>query len=489
MLNINASFLQKIPRGVAALFFTQIFSTFGYAVLFATLEIYISKNLGFSDGYTTKLVGVFITYNYALHLLGGYFGGRFFSYRALFCFGMLSQVIGCIFLSMPGNSSLFTGLTLFLIGAGLNVTCINCMLTQLFSPDDVTREYAFLWNYSGMNLGFVVGFLISGIYQISQKYHQLFLLTSIGNIIALIIIIMNWHKFKDIHTILSISSVKQQIARYLAGFFMLIILAFFIREILMLATVGDEIVLLLGAFMAVVILYISFTYDETIYRNKMFAYCIFAIAALIFYTIFQLMPMALTLFIERNVNRHIGNIVVPPAWFLNVDSFIVMLGGPLFSLLFATLRKRDIKISIPFLFSISLAMMGLSMYMLSIGIYTANAQGFISAFWVILCFVIYACAELCLSPIGYAMIGKLVPDAMKGLFMGTWLMLIGLAATFSSYFSERALSTMHHAVQPLLTNVVYNKLFFQLGTASIIFGIILFFSRNYILNLMYENEC
>src|SRR4029079_3712808 len=114
------------------------------------------------------------------------------SYRTLFSIGMFLQVIGCTLISFPNTDFLLWGLSAFLAGTGLNVTCINCMVTQLFHPDDKRRESAFLWNYSGMNLGFFLGFTISGYFHNQHAYQTLFSLSGIGNMIALALVFLNW---------------------------------------------------------------------------------------------------------------------------------------------------------------------------------------------------------------------------------------------------------------------------------------------------------
>src|SRR3546814_5909115 len=93
-------------------------------------------------------MGVFGAFNYGLHRFGGYLGGRFLSNRNLFVGGMVLQVLGCGLISTGTTPAFYWGLALFLTGSGLNVTCINMMLTQRFAPDDSRREGAFLWNYA-----------------------------------------------------------------------------------------------------------------------------------------------------------------------------------------------------------------------------------------------------------------------------------------------------------------------------------------------------
>ena len=148
----------KAPEGTAALFFIQIFATLGFAVLYSTLVLYATKHLHLGVKEATTLMGVFGAFNYGLHLFGGYLGGRFLSNRNLFVGGMALQVFGCACIATGTLALFYVGLALFLTGSGLNVTCINMMLTQRFTPEDPRREGAFLWNYAGMNVGFFVGF-------------------------------------------------------------------------------------------------------------------------------------------------------------------------------------------------------------------------------------------------------------------------------------------------------------------------------------------
>ncbi len=71
------------------------------------------------------------------------------------------------------------------------------MVTQLFEPDDKRRESAFLWNYSGMNIGFFVGFTLGGYFHLQAAYREFFLLSAFGNLIALGLTFYFWKILKD----------------------------------------------------------------------------------------------------------------------------------------------------------------------------------------------------------------------------------------------------------------------------------------------------
>ena len=186
-MNSRKRLFSAAPEGTAVLFFIQIFATLGFAVLYSTLVLYATKHLQLSVKVATTLMGVFGAFNYGLHLFGGYLGGRFLSNRNLFVGGMASQVIGCACIATGSLAMFYVGLAFFLTGSGLNVTCINMMLTQRFTPEDPRREGAFLWNYAGMNVGFFVGFAVAGYFQGTESYASLFIFATLGNFVAIIL--------------------------------------------------------------------------------------------------------------------------------------------------------------------------------------------------------------------------------------------------------------------------------------------------------------
>src|SRR6476660_1100364 len=207
----------KAPEGAAALFFIQIFATLGFAVLYSTLVLYATKHLHLGGRRTITIKSVFGAFNYGLHLFGGYLGGRFLSNRNLFVGGMALQVFGCACIATGTLALFYVGLALFLTRSGLNVTCINMMLTQRFTPEDPRREGAFLWNYAGMNVGFFVGFSAAGYFQATESYSSLFIFATLGNFVSIILVLLTWKMLADRNTTLLDATPKQFRVRQLAG--------------------------------------------------------------------------------------------------------------------------------------------------------------------------------------------------------------------------------------------------------------------------------
>jgi POT family proton-dependent oligopeptide transporter len=91
--------------------------------------------------------------------------------------------------------------------------------------------------------------------------------------------------------------------------------------------------------------------------------------------------------------------------------------------------------------------------------------------WLFGSYVLQAVGELLISPIGYAMIGKLAPSRYQGIMMGSWMLVTGLASLFAGDFSGMVPDAAEGAA--LLTNPDYMSLFARLGSGSTIVGIAL----------------
>jgi len=472
-----------ISRGATALFFMQMFSTMSFSVLYTTLVLYATKGLNLSDVVANSIMATFVAFNFALHLLGGYVGGRLLSYRSLFTLGMLLIMAGCLIISVPNLNMLYWGMACFLAGSGFNVTCINCMLTQLYKPEDKRRESAFFWNYTGMNIGFIVGFSIAGYFQLTNNYHTLFVLSTLGNVMALLFALVNWKTLHDVETRLLDS--KNRWVRNGMGVALVLGVMLALREIVERAQISSHLIMYMGCLMALVIAFLASRQHDRSARNKMWAYFVLAWGSMVFWVLYQMIPMGLTLFIERNVDRHIAGMVVPPQWFPSVDSVVIIIGGPLIARFLQNMRAKGRRVSIPMLFSTALVLIGVAMLVLRVGISFADQNGYVSAFWVVLSYVLLAIGELCISPVGYAMVGQLAPPKLRGLMMGTWLMLTGVAATLSNFFSNLALGKTQ-SKNPLLTNASFSHTFMILGAIAIGMGAILFCLMPWLIRMIGE---
>ena len=451
------------------LFFIQIFATLGFAVLYSTLVLYATKHLQLSVKLATALMGVFGAFNYGLHLFGGYLGGRFLSNRNLFVGGMALQVIGCAFIATGTLAFFYVGLALFLTGSGLNVTCINMMLTQRFTPEDPRREGAFLWNYAGMNVGFFVGFAVAGYFQGTESYASLFIFATLGNFVAIVLAVSSWKTLTDRNTPLLEATPDKFRMRLISGIAILIGLVPVVWFLLQRPGMTETLVKGICALVALTLIYLTVRHQDRREQRNMTAYLILTVGSLMFWSLYQMAPSGLMLFALHNVDRMVGKVEIQPQWIQNINTVCIVVGGPLLASLFTRMRARGWKIDIPQQFATSLLLMALGFLILPIGIKLAGANGLSGFSWLFWSYVLQSVGELLISPIGYAMIGKLAPKQYQGIMMGSWMLWTGLASLFAGDFSGMIPEPTGSTA--VATNPGYMKLFAELGTGSLVVGI------------------
>jgi POT family proton-dependent oligopeptide transporter len=468
----------EVSKASWALFAIQTFSTLGYAILYSTLVLYATKKLEISTDMATAIMGSFAAFNYGLHFLGGYMSGRFISNRHLFIIGMVFQLVACIVMAQCTIFTMFLGLSMFLTGCGLNVTCINNMLTQLFDSEDPRREKAFLWNYSGMNIGFFIGFAVSGYYELTANYTSLFLFGGIGNFIAILIVMLYWKLLDDKDTYLTDKSSGEQHKELWKAYLIIIALFAALNVLLKHSDLSNYLLIAVGIAMWGVTLAISLSRPSLKEKARMSVFFILTMASLVFWALYQLAPMALVIFIDNNVNCVIhvfGNSVkIAPQWVQNINTVVIVFGAPFMGWLLGRLRQRGFAISNPLLFAMALSAIGLGFVILPLGIKLADpATGLVAFGWVFWSYVLQSVGELCISPIGYAMVGKLIPKKLQGMMMGIWMMTSGVAAVGSTYISNWAMGNTKDT-NPLITNAGYSHTFGIIGYIAIAVGILLF---------------
>ncbi|MEA2750086.1 MAG: proton-dependent oligopeptide transporter, family, partial [Myxococcales bacterium] len=177
---------------------------------------------------------------------------------------------------------------------------------------------------------------------------------------------------------------------------------------------------------------------------------------------------------------------VAPQWIQNINTVVIVVGGPLMSALFVRMRARGFKIDVPKQFSISLILMGLGFLALPAGIAFADKNGMVAFSWLFVSYVLQSIGELLISPVGYAMIGKLAPRQYQGVMMGSWMLVTGLASLLAGDFSGMIPEPSEGTA--VTTNPVYSKLFAELGCGSLVIGVLLVLLIPFLRKLITDEE-
>ncbi|MFQ1971598.1 hypothetical protein ACK344_18710, partial [Aeromonas veronii] len=103
--------------------------------------------------------------------------------------------------------------------------------------------------------------------------------------------------------------------------------------------------------------------------------------------------------------------------------------------------------------------------------YLEKRRGLVAFKWIAISYVLQSFGELLISPIGYAMIGKLAPASLQGLMMGCWMMVTGVASVLAGYVSGAMPQNIGST--PVATNPGYSSVFNMLGWGSLAGGVVL----------------
>src|SRR5580704_14910268 len=146
------------PRGLATLFFVEMWERFSYYGMRALLILFMTASverggLDFPVVKAGAIYGFYTAMVYLLSLPGGWLADRIFGQRRAVLYGGLLIIVGQFFLMSPGVQGFYVGLGLLILGTGLLKPNASTMVGQLYAQGDRRRDSGFSIYYMGINLG------------------------------------------------------------------------------------------------------------------------------------------------------------------------------------------------------------------------------------------------------------------------------------------------------------------------------------------------
>src|SRR5579863_5335084 len=155
------------PRGLATLFFTEMWERFSYYGMRAILILFMTApvatgGLGFPVVKAGAIYGFYTAMVYLMGLPGGWVADRIFGQRRAVLYGGILIVVGEFALMSPGVGGFYAGLGLLIFGTGLLKSNASTMVGQLYAQNDRRRDSGFSIYYMGINLGALLSPLVCG---------------------------------------------------------------------------------------------------------------------------------------------------------------------------------------------------------------------------------------------------------------------------------------------------------------------------------------
>ena len=433
------------PRGLATLFFSEMWERFSFYGMRALLTLYMVYELGYpKDERAYAVYGAYGALVYAFPVIGGWLANQWLGYRRAIILGGSLMALGHFTMAIPDEIAFYTALALLCLGNGFFKPNISSTVGRLYKEDDLRRDRGFTIFYMGINIGaftapLICGYLGEGPTPEESHWHLGFSLAGIGMCIGLFWFIkgrrhLGEHGEPDRPELL-----KAPVLFGLNRLQLVVLGAFLAVPLAALALWHHDVarVLIHGLSVIVLVALLVFTFQQHgVARLRMLALIVLMFFHMLFWAGFEQAGSSFNVMTKEHVHRKILGIEFGASMFQSVNPFFIVVLAPFFSLLWKRLQDRGWDPSIPMKFALGLFQLGLGFLALVIGISLADENGTISLAWMFLVYLLHTTGELCLSPVGLSAVTKLAPKKWVGFCMGAWFLTIANAHLFAAAIAK-----------------------------------------------------
>jgi proton-dependent oligopeptide transporter, POT family len=424
------------PRGLATLFFTEMWERFTYYGMRAVLVLFLvaaikAGGFGIDDRTATAIYGLYTAGVYLAALPGGWIADRLIGAQRAVLAGGLTITLGNTLLATSGSPRAFyIGLVVIVLGVGLLKPNVSAIVADLYPEGGARLDSGFTIFYIGINVGGLLGPLVTG-------WAQLYFGLRGGFAAAALFMAVGVLQFYLTRRHLGaagayVAAPAKQWRYFWVGATI---------SLLLLAVVGlgwiavNAVALARGATYAIVgvaALYFLYYFtaaklDAEERRRGVVLVVLFAGCAL-FFSGYEQAGSSLNLFAERYTDRTVEwlHFVMPTSWFQSLNSAFIIVFAPFFAWAWIALARHNLNPSAPAKFALGVMLMGSGFLVMAAaaGIVASGSKA--SPYWLIMTYLLHTFGELCLSPVGLSYYTKLTPKRFVGQMMGMWFLAMSL---------------------------------------------------------------
>jgi POT family proton-dependent oligopeptide transporter len=336
---------------------------------------------------------------------------------------------------LPGLVGVGVGLVCIALGSGAVKANSTAMVGTLYSENDPRRDAGFSIYYLGINLGALIGPLVTGWLQVTWGFRLGFAAAAVGMAIGLTQYAFARRRFPAEDRRVPNPIPRDRRIRYLLG---LVIVAAVITVLVVTGVItADRLVtIVVGISLLAAITYFTVILRSRrvtpVERNRVIAFIPMFIASTAFWSLYQQQGTVLTIYADTEVNRDLFGYQLPVPWVLSsTPIFVIVLSG-----LFAALWTRlgDRQPSTPIKFALGTAVMGVGfLLMMPLATTIPDSAPLLGITAVMFVFTI---AELLLSPVGLSLSTKLAPAAFQTQMVALFFLSVALGTALSGQLAR-----------------------------------------------------
>ncbi|MFN7131080.1 MAG: peptide MFS transporter [Myxococcales bacterium] len=389
------------PPGLYLLFTTEMWERMSYYGMRALLVLYMVDKqrggFGWDQKWALQVYGLYTGLVYLTPVAGGYLADRYLGQRRAVTIGGVLMMLGHFLMAVPGVAAFYAALALLILGNGMFKPNISTMVGGLYQQGDPRRDGAFTIFYMGINLGAFLSPLVCGTLGEKFGWHWGFGAAGVGMGLGLLAFLLGQKKL--------LGDVGLAPAPRTAA-----------------SVAAEKSVKLTGVEI-----------------DRVLVILILSIFVIFFWAAFEQAGGLMNLYTDEKVDRVVFGWEVPTTWFQAINPAIIVLLGPVFSVIWTGLAKRNLDPPTPVKMALGLILLSFGFVLMMGASKQSEAVGKAGIYWIVGAYFFHTVGELCLSPVGLSMVTKLAPAKFASLLMGVWFLSSSVAnylAGFIGGFSK-----------------------------------------------------
>jgi POT family proton-dependent oligopeptide transporter len=435
------------PRGLATLFFTEMWERFTYYGMRAVLVLFLvaavaTGGLGIDDKTATAIYGLYTAGTYLAALPGGWIADRLIGAQRAVLIGGVAITLGNALLAMSTSpKGFFIGLMVIVLGVGMLKPNASAIVADLYPEGGARLDSGFTVFYMGINVGGFLGPLITGAAQLYFGLRAGFAAAAFFMAVGVVqfYFTRRYLGTAGLHITPNSASggstgntqTRQWLYLWVAvgvaallvaamSFGWIPVNALDLAQTASYVIAGMAILYFLYYFIAA-----GLTREE---RRRGIVLVVLFLGSVLFWSGYEQAGSSLNLFAERYTDRSVEwmHFVIPAGWFQSLNSAYIILFAPFFAWLWIALARRNLNPSAPAKFAIGVMLMGSGFLIMAAAASIVASGSKVLPYWLIMTYLLHTFGELCLSPVGLSYYTKLTPKRFVGQMMGMWFLSLSL---------------------------------------------------------------
>lgn len=418
--------------------------------------------LGLTEAAATSIVGAYGGLVYLSAIIGSWVADRLVGAERALTGGAVLIMCGHLSLALvPGFAGVGIGLVCVALGSGTLKATTSSVLGDMYSLDDPRRDAGFSIYYMAVNIGALVGPLLTNALWGWQGFHWGFGLAALGMAVGLVQYLVLRRKTlgdagKEVTNPLPTKQRWQFLGLAIAVAVLIAILT--VTDVLHAGNLAAIVVVLtLVAAVALFVLMLKSKKITPVERSRVASFIPMFIGSAAFWSLYQQQFTVVQIYADKQLDRTFFGWTMPPGMVTSINPVFIIIMAPMFAALWQKLGTRQPSTPNKFAFA-NVVMGGAFLLFLPFANGEANSTPLL---WLVLILFVFTVAELCLSPVGQSLSTKLAPEAFHTQMIALFFLSVAVGSAAAGWLAG--------FYDP--TNEVPYFLF--LGAASIVVGILI----------------